>query len=176
MELWDVLDERGEPTGRMIVRGQPLRPGEYHLAVHIWVVDDRGRFLVQQRSPQVALFPSIWATTGGSAVAGEQSRPAALRELREELGLSVEASRLQLLQRIRRTDSLLDVWMLHQPVDLAELELQAAEVSAAAWIDQPTLRRMLADGEFHDYGADYFALVFAAAERISGEGAVELSE
>ena len=87
MELWDLLDEQGNPTGETMVRGERLRTGQFHLVVHIWVVDTAGRLLLQKREAHLRLMPDIWAATGGSAVAGEDSETAARRELREELGI-----------------------------------------------------------------------------------------
>ena len=49
MELWDILDQSGSRTGRVIARGKRrLMPGEYHLVVHIWPFDKDGRLLIQR--------------------------------------------------------------------------------------------------------------------------------
>jgi hypothetical protein len=35
-ELWDIVDEYGNKTGRLHERGTPMKNGEYHLArIHI---------------------------------------------------------------------------------------------------------------------------------------------
>ena len=45
IEIWDVLDENGPPTGKTALRGQGiLKSGEYHLVVHIWIVSEKGEF------------------------------------------------------------------------------------------------------------------------------------
>ena len=88
MEKWDLLDAEGNPTGRTIVRGEPLLPGMYHLVEHIWIVDSKGRLLIQQRNPDLKLMPGVWAANSGSAQAGEESEDAARRELKEELGIT----------------------------------------------------------------------------------------
>ena len=80
MEKWDLLDAEGNPTGRTIVRGEPLLPGMYHLVEHIWIVDSKGRLLIQQRNPDLKLMPGVWAANSGSAQAGEDSEDAARRE------------------------------------------------------------------------------------------------
>ena len=71
MEKWDLLDGDGRPLGQTLVRGDKLRPGQYHLVVHIWVEDSKGRLLIQKRAPHLKLMPDTWAVTGGSALAGE---------------------------------------------------------------------------------------------------------
>jgi len=34
-ELWDILDENGNVTGRFHERGKPMNKGEYHLEVSV---------------------------------------------------------------------------------------------------------------------------------------------
>ena len=70
MELWDVFTADREKTGRTAVRGEGLGAGEYHVVVHIWLVNDEGDLLIQRRAACVELAPNVWATTGGSALAG----------------------------------------------------------------------------------------------------------
>ena len=86
-EKWDIIDEKGNPTGKVTLRGRAiLRSGEYHLVVHIWIVSDDGKILLQKRSESKKLMPGEWAATGGAAVSGEDSFTAASRELSEEIG------------------------------------------------------------------------------------------
>ena len=91
METWELLDENGNPTGNIIVRGEPLLPGQYHLVEHIWIVDSKGRILIQRRADHLRLMAGLWAATGGSAIAGEDSESAARRELFEERGIRTAA-------------------------------------------------------------------------------------
>ena len=49
-ERWDILNEQGVLTGKTAVRGiGALKPGEYHLVVHIWILSDDGKILIQKR-------------------------------------------------------------------------------------------------------------------------------
>ena len=86
MERWDLRDGEGNPPGETMERGEHLKPGQYHLVVHIWIIDGQGRLLIQKRAAHLKLMPDIWAATGDSPVAGENSQAAASREMREELG------------------------------------------------------------------------------------------
>lgn len=164
LELWDIIDSDGNPTGKSVERGRPLQPGEYHLVIHAWVMDSQGRFLIQKRADNVQLFPGIWAATGGSALAGEDSETAVMRELKEELGIGTARGDMQIIRRIVREDSILDIWLLKRDVDLDTLRLQAEEVSAARYVHKQELLSMIEAGLFHKYGSDYMDMVFAAAE------------
>lgn len=162
MELWDILDKNGNPTGKTVVRGKRgLLKGEYHLVVHIWVIDSNGRFLIQRRADTRPLMPGEWAATGGSAVSNESSRHAAQRELGEELGIYADDNSLTLAKRMRRKFSITDIWALRCDADISDLVLQTDEVSQAKWVSLNQLRLMIKNGEFHNYGKDYFDLVFS---------------
>lgn len=59
--------------------------GTYHLVVHVCVFNQKGEMLIQQRQPFKQGWPNLWdVTMGGSALAGETSQQAAMRELKEE--------------------------------------------------------------------------------------------
>lgn len=167
MELWDVLDREGKPKGRTIERGQPLRPGDYHLVIHIWIFDTKARFLIQKRAEGVLLFPDIWAATGGSALAGEGSETAAIRELREELGITAVPGEMRKISRIVRADNILDIWLLAKDINPEKLDLQTEEVSAVMYVNRAQLESMLQAGQFYNYGSDYMDLIFQSVCRFT---------
>lgn len=160
-EKWDILDERGKPLGRTTYRGRvQLKPGEYHLVVHIWVVSSDGKILIQRRSDTKKLMPGEWAATGGAAISGEDSFTAAKRELFEELGIKADRRTLKKFLRIKRRNSLLDIWLTVSDLPVKALKLQESEVSEAKWVTLDYLREMIEKSEFHNYGREYFDRVF----------------
>ncbi len=165
MEKWDLLDENGIPTGRTITRGEPLRAGQYHLVEHIWIVDTKGRILIQQRAPHLRLMPGVWAANSGSAVAGEDSESAARRELFEELSIRTVEGELVYGGRMRRRNSFTDIWLLYRDIDPTSLRLQKEEVAAVKWVTPDELTSMITARTFHHYGSAYFQFVFRAIER-----------
>lgn len=165
MEKWDLLDENGVPTGRTITRGETLRAGQYHLVEHIWIVDTKGRILIQQRAPHLRLMPGVWAANSGSAIAGEDSESAARRELFEELSIRTVEGELVYGGRMRRRNSFTDIWLLYRDIDPDSLRLQKEEVAAVKWVTPDELTAMIGDRSFHHYGSAYFQFVFRAIER-----------
>ena len=161
VEKWDILNENGAPTGKTTLRGQRiLKRGEYHLVVHIWIVSDDGRILIQRRSDDKKLMPGEWAATGGAAISGEDSVTAASRELFEELGISADKKSLKKLLRIKRRNSLLDIWFIKTNITEDKLSLQPTEVAEAKWVTREALEKMIEDGLFHNYGKEYFKRIF----------------
>ena len=169
MEKWDILNADGEPVGKTTLRGKcNLKPGEYHLVVHIWIVSSRGEFLVQRRSDSKKLMPGEWAATGGAAIAGEDSYTAANRELYEELGIPSNKQTLKKLTRIKRRNSLLDVWFINTDVASEKLRLQDDEVAEARWVSRSEFDTMIKDGLYHNYGKEYFDTVFEKIDEQMG--------
>ena len=168
MEKWDILNAQGTPTGKTVVRGRTfLRPGEYHLVVHIWIVSSKGELLIQKRSKEKKLMPGEWAATGGSAFSGESSLSAAKRELAEELGIKARESELRFIKRIKRRNSLVDVWFTVCDTPAENLTLQKGEVALARWVDTKTFSEMVEKRKFHNYGKDYFTLILDTAREMT---------
>ena len=161
LEKWDILDENGEPTGRTALRGgSTLKSGEYHLVVHIWIVSKDNKILIQRRSPDKKLMPGEWAATGGAAIAGEDSFTAAKRELFEELGIISDKATLKKMLRLKRRNSWLDVWFTEYNSSIEKLILQEEEVAEVKWVTLEELNKMIENGNFHNYGKEYFLNVF----------------
>lgn len=164
MEKWDILDAQGKPTGRRINRGRRaiLRSGEYHAVVHIWIIDSQGRLLIQRRSEKKHLMPGEWAATGGAAIAGETPFAAARRELYEELSIYSDENSLKKIATIKRRNSILSIWRIKKDVPVRALRLQRSEVAEVRWVTREELERMIDDGLYHNYGREYFDIVFSS--------------
>ena len=159
-ELWDVYDENRNLTGRLHRRGDFMKPGDYHLVVHVWMLNSRGQFLLTKRSPSKG-FPNMWESTGGSALAGDDSLTAALREVREETGLKLCPNRGERIDGICRADYFRDVWLFRQDFDLNDVILQPGETVDKKYADKETILHLLEAGKFVPY--DYLPELFAAA-------------
>lgn len=150
-ELWDVYDENRNLTGRLHRRGDPMDPGDYHLVVEAWMLNCRGEFLLTKRSPNKG-FPNMWESTGGSALAGDDSLAAVLREVKEETGLTLDPNRGQVVFTLRRGDSFKDIWLFRQDFDLKDVVLQPGETTDKMYADKDTVLRMWKDGVFVPLG------------------------
>lgn len=163
MEQWDIFDKNGQTTGKTVTRGRiTLDKGEYHLVVHIWIIGSDGRLLIQRRSDSKPLMPGEWAATGGAAIAGESSLDAAKRELYEELGIETNNDQMSLIHRIVRKNSFVDIYLVRTDIPVCDLKLQTSEVAEAKWVHRNKLRHMIRNGDFHNYGKDYFDVLFSS--------------
>jgi isopentenyldiphosphate isomerase len=90
-EIFDIVNDRDEIIGRL-PRGQVHREGHKHRAVHVLVFNARGGVFLQKRSMTKDTFPGAWdSSCSGHLDVGEEYDACAVRELREELGLVIDA-------------------------------------------------------------------------------------
>lgn len=148
MELWDELDVMGKPTGRTLVRNDEIPKGSYHLVVSVWVADPLGRLLTTLRAPDKDGYPNTWENTAGSALQGESSREAAIRELREETSIIIREDQLVFIRRLTRENSFIDIYFVRLAVTPDELSLQEGETSAYRWVTMEELDDMILANEF----------------------------
>lgn len=149
-ELWDVYDENRNLTGRLQRRGDALEEGMYHLVVHVWTQNSRGEFLLTKRSPNKG-FPNMWEVTGGSALAGDDSLTAAVREVKEETGVSLDPAQGKCVISYRRENCFCDVWLFRNDFDLDAVVLQEGETCGKMCADAETIRRLHREGVFVPY-------------------------
>ncbi len=151
IEDWDVYDAHRSLVGRLHQRGREMEPGDFHLVVQVWICNNHGEYLIQKRSMEKELAPGLWATTAGSATAGEDSLTTCLRETEEEIGLALDPDLLEPVLSYTRTDSHVDVWWVRMEADLSRLALQEEEVDAVRWATPAEIRTMADAGEFWGY-------------------------
>ena len=96
-EYLDVVDENGMPTGETVERSVAHREGFPHRTSHLWLVrkrDGRIQVLLQKRA-MTKSFPGCYdISSAGHIPAGQDYYPSAIRELKEELGLTAKESEL----------------------------------------------------------------------------------
>ena len=131
-ELWDIYDKDRNFTGRTHRRGDPLQSGDYHLTVHVWLQHLDGRFLITKRAPNKG-YAGLWECTGGSALAGDDSLSAAIREVAEETGLSVLPENGRIILQYQGWDWFTDVWLFRQAFELDSVVLQPGETCDYRW-------------------------------------------
>ncbi len=86
-EMLPVVDANDRVVGRER-RGVIHRRGLLHRAVHVLLFDQAGRLYLQRRSRIKDTHPGKWTSSASGHVdPGESYEVAAVRELREELGL-----------------------------------------------------------------------------------------
>ena len=161
MELFDVIDSKGNPTGQIVSREKAHAEGIPHRTAHIWIIrkkEGRVQILLQKRSQNKDSFPGCYDTSSaGHIPAGVDFEDSALRELREELGLTADCSELNDCGLIRiqsesffhgapfKDDQVSKVFYIWKDVEPEAMKLQVSEVSGVIWMPLDECRRRVRD-------------------------------
>ena len=150
MEYLDIVDENALPTGKVVERAVAHREGIPHRTSHLWLVrkrDHRVQILLQKRALTKS-FPGCYdISSAGHIPAGQDYLPSAVRELKEELGLTAQESDLILCGDMKifwddvffgepyHDRQYTRVFLLWADVEERDLVLQEEEVLSVLWID-----------------------------------------
>lgn len=151
MELLDVVDENGMPTGEIIEREKAHEYGILHRTSHVWIIrkkQGRNQILLQKRSEEKDSYPGCYdISSAGHIPAGMDFIESALRELDEELGVSVCGDQLIYCGQRRfkfddvfhgktfHDNQISNVYMLFLDREESDFHLQKEEVAAVKWFD-----------------------------------------
>ena len=97
-EYLDVIDENGNPTGQTVAREVAHREGIRHRTSHLWLLRKKNgvlQILLQKRAEDKPSFPGCYdISSAGHIPAGGEFETSAIRELREELGITADVEDL----------------------------------------------------------------------------------
>ena len=145
MELVDIYDAQGRPTGKVQDREAPLAAGEYLLAVGVWIVDGEGNILLTQRSPEKRWAPGKWENTAGHAQAGEDCPAAMAREIREETGIEViiDPTFREIVSYSPKKDTQKDVIYFLARAKTFDYVPQEEEIAQIRWVELGRVHEVL---------------------------------
>lgn len=154
-ELFDICDINGIPTGETVTRSAAHRDGIRHRTAHVWIVrrrEGRAEVLLQKRSADKDSFPGLYDTSSaGHIPAGQEPIDSALRELREELGITAAAKDLKRIGnfnvdftkefhgKLFRDNEYVNIYVYTGKVDEKDITVQREEIERVDWFDLETL-------------------------------------
>lgn len=90
MELIQIVDKTGKFTGQIMDKEEAHDRNLLHNEVAVFIINNQQQVLLQKRSANKRFNPNKWGVCSGHVDAGESLENAALRELKEEVGLDIE--------------------------------------------------------------------------------------
>jgi isopentenyldiphosphate isomerase len=180
MELFEVFDKAGNPTGEILERGYIHSRGLWHRTVHVWIHREPSEILLQKRAPGKDSHPGCWdVSAAGHVEAGETPLQSAVREMREELGLEVVPEDLRFVDRTRRTliseeGAFIDrehtfVYLYGYTGIETGLSPDPGEVAELRFVETAQLRSMVENEAEHaglvPYGARYYLGIIDLVEK-----------
>lgn len=91
----DIITKDEKSIGKSYPKSEVHLKGYYHNTAHIWFYTNDGKILLQQRSASKTICPLLWdVSVAGHVDAGETIKQAAIREIKEEIGLVISENDL----------------------------------------------------------------------------------
>ena len=154
-EYFDILDEFGNKTGKIKSRSEVHRNGNFHKAVHIWIINDLREILLQRRCLTKDSDPNMLdISCAGHLTAGDTSIEGAIRELKEELNLDVKESDLEFIKTIKRChvsnktfidNEYDDFYILRTDKSISDMKYQVEEISEIFFVPYKKFKEMIAN-------------------------------
>jgi 8-oxo-dGTP pyrophosphatase MutT (NUDIX family) len=128
----------------------------------VWIKNDKGEYLIAQRSEKKEKDPLKWECVGGSVLKGENSLQGAIRETKEEVGIDLNEadgklvySNTRKVMNGKKFNDIMDAWLF---IYNGEVDLEKAttdEVKDIKWVKREEIFKLLESKDFVQT-LDYF--------------------
>ena len=151
MEILDICDELGNPTGETVEEKLHINKELYHRTAHVSILrkkENKIQILLQKRSEQKDSFPGCYdISSAGHIPAGDNYGQSAVRELKEELGIVVRESELidcgnrrfhleEIFHgRLFKDNQVSKIFVLWKDLEEKDFVFVDHEVSEVKWLD-----------------------------------------
>ena len=157
-ELIDILSSTGEFTGKTALKSEAHLKGLYHQTIHVWFYTDDKKILLQKRASVKKVFPNLWdVSVAGHIGSGEKIETAAIREVKEEIGINLKEAHLQKIgfrkDEIVHPNGILDnefkhIYFCKLKKSISQLTMQIGEVDDLQLFDISILKDTTKHGNF----------------------------
>ena len=157
MEILDIVDDNGIPTGKTVERKTAHMEGIQHRTAHLWIARKKGgniELLLQKRCMEKDSFPGCYdISSAGHIPAGMDYVPSALRELREELGVTAKEEDLIFCGKKRVTVTsefhehpytdrqVCNVYLMWLDREAEDFVVQKEEIDSVMWMEYQACRK-----------------------------------
>lgn len=164
------------------LKSEAHKNGWLHPTVHIWFYTDKGEILIQKRANDKKSFPDLWdVSVAGHIETGEETIISAIREIKEEIGLSVTPAQLikigVFMEKFEHKEEFTDneihhIYLCRLIANVRSLKIQKEELSEIRLISIDSFER--ATLKFNDsiklvpHYADYYSFILKEVKRELG--------
>lgn len=161
MSTFDVVNEHDEPLKRVASYDEVYQEGLWHRGVHIVIYTPDKDIVIQKRAPTLSYHPDeIEVSVGGGVEAGEQPLDAVVREAKEELGITINKSKVQFIGKTKFNHSVhgqhhrifMYTYAVCVPRHDLKFRIDQTETSAAFLISKRKLQRALKTHRIKQFG------------------------
>lgn len=136
MEYWELYDEKVRPLNKKIPRGSKLKEGEYYRIAGVICINREGKILTTKRSPLKATYPGYWEFTCGTVKPEETPLEGAIRELKEETGITASPGAIKYLGTLREENKFSYIYLYLCKERNSDLVFQEEEVTDGKFLSR----------------------------------------
>jgi len=158
-EMLDTFDINGKFLGvnsREFCHSE--NPRVFHKTVWIWIVNSKGKILVQKRSKTKKVCPGKWdMPSAGHIDSGESVLSACVRETNEELGITLQEKDFIFLREFIDVKGweIAQVYLLKKDIEIEDISLQAEEVECVKWLSYDDFVKLFYSNDFCNHDKKY---------------------
>ncbi len=147
MELLDIYDENNKATGQKLDRKEVHKLGLWHREAVVIVINKKNKILLQKRSYKRHNYPGKWGLMAGHVKSGDTPKLTAVRELKEEIGLSVNSKDLRFLEIYIKKDktnkAFIYIYVLKTNKQIKDFTIQKEELTKLKFYSIDSLIRRI---------------------------------
>jgi len=121
----------------------------------VFIKNNEGKYLIQKTSKEKN---NIFSSTGGHVLHGENPLDAIIREIKEELNLTVQKNQLKFIDRMIFKDKpcIFNLFLLESDFDINQIKIQEEEVESIEWLEQNQIINLIENNEFLNSHGELF--------------------
>ncbi len=159
-ELYDVFTRDGEYLGTRPITDHNHynndNPEFYFKIVWILLLNENNEILIQKRSNNLKVHPGKWElSSSGHVNSGENELDAALRETKEEVGVSLDKNNIRLIKTYIHKDAITYTYIARIRNN-TNLTLQKEEVDEVKWISLYEFKNLIYTDDFVPRNREYY--------------------
>lgn len=125
---------------------QKLNKDEYYLLEQIWIINKNKEILLTKRNKNKS-YGGLWEPTTGHVKTKEKDIEGALRELKEELNITVKKQELTYIKHIIIDSKIIDIWLLNKDIKQEQIKQKQDEVTNIKYVSIQKFKEMQNNNE-----------------------------
>ena len=123
--------------------------------VTIFIKNKKNQVLIQKRSQ---LKGGKYGITSGHTFAREGAKHGSLREIKEDMGLTIKEQELKLIYKTEINKIIYNLYYIQKEIELSELTLQKEEVENVYWYTIEEINNLIQRNKFYDKQIEAFQI------------------
>ncbi len=143
MELLDIYDDEGNVTGRTIIRGdktEKLNSHEHIAIAVIFMENNQGEYIIQKTSKEKG---GEYSSTGGHITHKETPLSTIKREVKEELGITIDNDEIEEYGFFHYNMPLYYLFHIKKNINLKEIKVQKEEVDYVTYLSKEEIYKLI---------------------------------